>query len=111
MAAYVLANDGLPIFDATGAIIKINYAVQPVDHAGNVVNTVTSDGLPNNGMSPTRATPQPDMPPRVSNLITFITLQTVTAQAPTTTKKFASTPGQVNRKIIYYATKTGGALY
>ena len=45
MVAYVFANYGLPIFDATGAIITLNSAGQPVDHIKNVVTITTAYGL------------------------------------------------------------------
>ena len=48
---------------------------------------------------------------RVSALITFVTLQHVRDQAPTTTLKFSLNPGRANRKIIDYETKAGKALY
>ena len=47
MKDWVLANDELPIFDATGAIIKQNAAGSPVNHSGNVVTITTADGFLN----------------------------------------------------------------
>ena len=48
---------------------------------------------------------------QVATLITFVTLQDVRDQAPTTTLKFSLNPGCANRKIIDYETKAGKALY
>ena len=58
MAAYVLTNYGLPIFYATGTVITLNSAGQPVDHIGNVITITTDYGFPNDGASPPRVTPQ-----------------------------------------------------
>ena len=100
MAAYVSANYGLPIFDATEDIITINSKGQHFYHIINVITTTTVDIFTNYGSSPPRATPQLAMPIRVATLIYFMTSQEVrTPQAPTTTSKFALTPGQVNRKL------------
>ena len=52
MAAYLFTNDRLKCFDATGDIITLNYAGQPVDHIGNVATTKTDNGLPNDMASP-----------------------------------------------------------
>ena len=71
MTAHVFANDGIPIFDATGAVITLNYAGQPVDHIRNMVTITTAYVFTNDGASPLRATPQPAMPIRVSDLIYF----------------------------------------
>ena len=49
MEEYVFANYGLPIFDATGAIITLNSAGQPVNHSVNVVTITTADEFPNDG--------------------------------------------------------------
>ena len=98
MEAYVFENYGPLIFDVTGAVITLNYAGKPVYHAGNVVTITTTDGLPNNGASSPISTPQPSMPARVSSLINFVTYQAVRDKPPTTTPKFARTPGRVNKK-------------
>ena len=109
MVAYVFTKDGIPIFDATGAVITLNSAGQPVDHIRNMVTITTVYGFKNNGASPPRATPQPTMPIRVTKLIYFVTSQVErTPKAPTTTPKFAHTPGRVNQKIVNYETKVGG---
>ena len=71
MAAYVFANDGIPIFDATRAVITLNYAGQPVDHIRNMVTITTAYGFTNDGASPLRATPQPAIPIQVADLIYF----------------------------------------
>ena len=71
MAAYVFANNGIPIFDSTGAVITLNYTGQPVDHIRNMVTITTAYGFTNDGASPPRATPQPEMPIRVADLIYF----------------------------------------
>ena len=73
----MVANDGLPIFYATGAVSTLNSAGQPFDHIRNVVTITTADGLPRDGGSPSWATPQPTMPIPVSALIYFVTSQAV----------------------------------
>ena len=47
MEDFVLANDGLPIFDATRAIITHNAVGWPVNHSRNVVTIKTADGFLN----------------------------------------------------------------
>ena len=97
--------------DNTGDSITINPVGQPVDHVRNMLTITTDNGFQNDGASTPRAITQPDMTQQVSTLIYFITSQAVRdAQSPTTTLKFARTPGIVNRKIIYYKTKSGKAL-
>ena len=49
MAAYVFAKDGIPIFGATGAVITLNSAGQPVDHSINVVTITTDEKNSNDG--------------------------------------------------------------
>ena len=77
MAAYVFAKDGIPIFNATGDVITLNSAGQPVDHIRNVVTTTTSGGFPNDGESPPIAITQPSMPIKCSSLIYFVTSKAV----------------------------------
>ena len=111
MAVYVFANDGLTIFDATGAVITLNSTGQPVDHIRNVVNIKNAGGLKNYGASPQRATSQTAMPMQVTALIYFITYQSVrTTQSPTTTSKFSRTPGCINLKIINCKTEAVNTL-
>ena len=69
MAAYLFTNDRLKCFDATGDIITLNYAGQPVDHIGNVLTITTADRFPTDGESPPRATPKPSMPIIFDDLI------------------------------------------
>ena len=69
MAAYVFANNGLPLFDTTGAIIPPNYVFKPVNHIGNVANITTFNGLPYYWASPPRAIIQLDMQIQVNSLI------------------------------------------
>ena len=100
------------ISDSNGAVIKLNSAGQPVYHIENVVTITTDNGLKNYGASPERSTTQPTIPIQVATLVYFYTSQAVmTSQAPTTTTKFARTPGHVNLKIIDYKTKAGEAFY
>ena len=54
MAAYMFANDGLPIFDVTVDVIRLNSAGQPVDHIKNVITITATNGFPNGGASPPR---------------------------------------------------------
>ena len=110
--SYVFANYVLPIFDVTGDFITLNSAGQTVYHIRNVVTITTSDRLSNYGASPPREVPQPAMTIRISAPIYFVTSQAVTTpQSPTTNPRFPCTPGCINRKIIYYETKAGKALY
>ena len=95
----MLTNDGLPIFDATGAVITLNLEGQQVDHIRNMVTTTPGDGSPNDGASPPRAPPQPPITIRFSALIYCATSQAVmTNQAPITTPKFYYTPDCANKK-------------
>ena len=112
MVAYVFVNNGIPIFDATRAVITLNSTGQPVDHIVNVVTITTSDGFPNYGASPPRAIPQLVITIKISALVYFVTSQALrTHQAPDMTPKFGHNPGCVNRKIINYKTKAGKVLY
>ena len=65
MAAYILENDVLPIFDVTRAIIKINATGWPVHHSINVVTITTDYGFTNDRASPSRKIYQPDTPTRL----------------------------------------------
>ena len=77
-----------------------------------MVTIITPYGLPNDGVSPPRETPQPEMPIQVSTIIYFVSSQALrTIQALTTTPKFMRPPGHRNRKKIDYKTKAGEALY
>ena len=49
MDSYTFANYELSIFGATGVVITLNSAGQPVDHIGNVVTITTDYGFPNDG--------------------------------------------------------------
>ena len=111
MLEYVFKKYGLPIFDATGAVTTLNSTGQPVDPIGNVVTITTAYGLPNDGALKPRTITQPTIPIQVASLVYFITSQAVRIpQAPTTTPKFARTPGRVNLKIIDNKTKADEAL-
>ena len=61
MLAYVFENNGRPIFDATRAVITLNYVGQPVHHIKNVVTITTAYGFPKYGALQPRAIPQPSM--------------------------------------------------
>ena len=61
MAAWFFVNNALPIFEATGAFIILNYKYQPVDHVKNVVTITTADIFSNDGASPPRSFLQPAM--------------------------------------------------
>ena len=87
---------GLPIFDATRAIITLNSAGQPVNHSVNVVTITTADEFPNDGSSQPIEMPQTATPTQVDTIITFVTSQAVRDQAPTTTPKFSLTSGRVD---------------
>ena len=69
MAEYLFANYGLPIFDAAGAVIILNFADQLVDQIGNVLSITTSNEFPNGGALPPRATPQPAIPIRFAAMV------------------------------------------
>ena len=102
MAAYVFANNGLPIFDPTGSFVKLNSAGQPVDHIRYVVTITTAKGLKNNGYSRQTATPQPSMPIQVATPVYSVTTQAVkTFQACTVTPKFTCAPRRINRNLFY----------
>ena len=108
----MFSNDRLQIFDATRAVIILNYTDQPVDHIGNVVTITTYDVFPNDGVSLPRSISQPNIPIHFSALIYFVTSQAVrNTQDPNTTPKFVHIPCRINLKIINYKTKAGEALY
>ena len=112
MASYVFANDGLPVFDATRAVITLNSAGQSVELMENVVTITTANGFPSDGAPPPRTTPQMDTPIQVADLIYFVSYQSVrTPQYSNMTLNFACISGRVYRKIINYETKAGKALY
>ena len=46
--AYISVYGGLKIFDATGDVIMLNDAGQPVDHSRILVTIVAAYGLTNN---------------------------------------------------------------
>ena len=112
MAVYLFTNNELPIFDATGAVITLNSAGQPVDQIGNVITITTANGFKNHGESPPREIIQLPMPIRVASLVYFVTSRLVsTPQAPTTIPKFTRTPAYKNLNNIDCKTKSGDALY
>ena len=87
MAEYVLANNGLPIFDTTRAAITLNSVGQPVDHMINVATITTANRFPNYGVSPPISIPQPSMEITFVALVYFVIYQVVsTPQVPTTTQ-------------------------
>ena len=92
MAVYVFANSGIPIFDATGEVITLNSAGQTINHAGNELTITTGYGLPNDGASSPRSTPQQAMTMKFYALITVVILQVIRDQDPTTTSKLCHTP-------------------
>ena len=89
------------MFDATRAVIILNFVGQTVNHIGNMVTITTDDGLPNDSASPPRATTQPTMLIRVPALIYYVTSKAVrNPLSPTTTPKFTRNPGCANQNII-----------
>ena len=105
MMAYVFTKYGLLIFDTTVAVITLNYAGQPVNHARNVVIITKADRFSNDGESTPGSIIQPATPTRVAALITFVTLKSVRDKYPTTTPKLYRNPSCVNLKTINYITK------
>ena len=69
MESYVFASYGLPIFEATGAVITLNSVGQPVDHIVNLITIKTSNGFPNYEVTPPRAIPQLYMSIKVAALV------------------------------------------
>ena len=112
MATYVFANNGLPIFEATGYVSTLNSTGQPSYRIGNVVTIKTFNVLLNGGASPPRVTPQPTIPIQAYDFIYFVTSQVVSnPQSPTMTQKFARTPGCVHINCFDHENKAVEALY